>query len=283
VTNVATEHLKSFTRVAARAAVWASGQADWSESISRAPLSAGPAAAAAGTSGSANWGEYHLRLERVAAERCLTTRPTGSGSQASLMRLQSCPGSWLWPSCEPRSISNIPAMQLRSSSIAGPVHGRLAGSYACPPPRPSVPLVKIPAPHSVGVSHCIRVRNQPHAIRSPPRPIFSVCPHHSAEPLNIASAARSSDYEPLAFPSHTHRPSRVSSLHRQHPKRTGRNAHRDVRCGQYPGRTGRPNECLRHFASGSRAVSCLSHRKARRPFVSQTRTPESFPCRPLVG
>ena len=63
-----------FTGVAARAAVWTSGQADWFESILRAPLTAGPTAAAAGTDDSANWGEYHLQLERVAAVWCLLTR-----------------------------------------------------------------------------------------------------------------------------------------------------------------------------------------------------------------
>jgi hypothetical protein len=64
------------------ATVCASGQADWSESLSRTPISAGPAVAAAGPGDSANWGECHLRLVRVADKRGLATWTSRSGSQA---------------------------------------------------------------------------------------------------------------------------------------------------------------------------------------------------------
>ena len=60
------QQLEPFTGTAARAAVRASGQPGWLETISCAPPPAGPAAATAGIGDSANWGECHLRLERVA-------------------------------------------------------------------------------------------------------------------------------------------------------------------------------------------------------------------------
>ena len=60
------QHLEPFTGIEARAAVRASGQPGWLETISCAPPPAGPAAATAGIGDSANWGECHLRLERVA-------------------------------------------------------------------------------------------------------------------------------------------------------------------------------------------------------------------------
>ncbi len=66
----ALRHLEPFTGMAACAAVrglLASGQPDRHESISRAPPPAGPAVPTAGTSDLANWGECHLRLERVVA------------------------------------------------------------------------------------------------------------------------------------------------------------------------------------------------------------------------
>jgi hypothetical protein len=71
--------LEPFTGSAARAAVRASGQPGWLETISCAPPRpavnpvgmtcapppAGPAAATAGIGDSANWGECHLKLEWV--------------------------------------------------------------------------------------------------------------------------------------------------------------------------------------------------------------------------
>ncbi len=97
---------------------------DWSGSISRAPLSAGPAAAAACTGGSAYWGENHLRLERVAVEPCLAARTAGSGSQVSLKWLLSCCapvlGSAQWPSrkLEPAADFKYPYDVMRSPSLA---------------------------------------------------------------------------------------------------------------------------------------------------------------------
>jgi hypothetical protein len=61
------ESIWPFTGMAARAAVRASGQPCWHESFSCAPPPAGPAAATAGIGDWANWGECHLRFERVAA------------------------------------------------------------------------------------------------------------------------------------------------------------------------------------------------------------------------
>ena len=42
---------------------------------------AGPAAATASIGDSANWGECHLRLERVAPYRCLATRMTEAATK----------------------------------------------------------------------------------------------------------------------------------------------------------------------------------------------------------
>jgi hypothetical protein len=76
VTNTASLHLGPFTGVAARASVWASTAQQTGLSLSRV-LRFQPARwPYYGTSGSANWGEYHLRLERVVAERCLAKRAT---------------------------------------------------------------------------------------------------------------------------------------------------------------------------------------------------------------
>jgi hypothetical protein len=111
--------MRPFTGVAARAAVWASSQADWSESILPAPLSAGPAAAAAGTGDSANWGEYRLRLERVAAERCLATSDSDDRERLLSLKMTavvSCPRS-LMSVAQLRTCGQSQILPLRCAAV----------------------------------------------------------------------------------------------------------------------------------------------------------------------
>jgi hypothetical protein len=173
------------------------------------------AAAAAGTGNSANWGECHLRLERVAAERCLATRTTGSGSQAcrrGVPRIMAISGPAVNRTCSRSQIplrcaaapslaaqTNVSAWQARfkgGSRARIPVQARVHQLHTSESQRPAQ-LVFCSASESVtshwlsGCLPSVASASDFRFIRVTQRTPFA------------ASATRPSAYEPLGFPSHT--------------------------------------------------------------------------------
>jgi hypothetical protein len=157
--------------------------------------------------------------------------------------------------------------------------------------RPSVSYVRIPATHPVGAFLCIRVRNQPQAIGSPPLSRIRRCHVRAASTSDFAFIRTTQRTPALQRPQHV---ARLRAIMIGFPQSHAQDVSTpSARADGLPGRPVRsvplangPSESMPVRAirvSGSRAVSCLSQRKAPRPLVSQTRTPESYPNRPLLG
>jgi hypothetical protein len=70
-----------------------------------------------------------------------------------------------------------------------------------------------------------------------------VFPRRPADPIIAASATHPSACEPSALSSRTHRPSEPLAVSTQ-AHRPSESIHQDVRCGQSPGCTGCPSQCL---------------------------------------